>query len=168
MNTIKNIFRFFFGFKGRIGRLHYSVFLLSFTAMYFFFPFSLTRPIRMSSYNLIHSLSSPVVYTPDIISSAIAFSLILIITTIFLLIKYSHITRRIHDYNKKVSNSSLYSIILLLDIISLPIMLIISPIYIIVFSISIICMISLAFIKGDDEENNFGKPQILFWKKTNS
>lgn len=153
MNLIKRFFGFFFGFNGRIGRLHFAIFLPFLLVIYVFIVGFLS--ILAPSYNA---------------SDRLAFiGIVLAIVAIFYVLKYSHLTRRVHDLNKKAMDSSLFTAIFWVDIISTIFTLMNSHILRLLSLplalISILCIIILAFKKGDQEENNFGKPQIPFWKK---
>lgn len=170
MNTIKKIFSFFLGFKGRIGRLHYFIFLILYTLISLFV-------INFSITILKHTI-------PNILQRSnaieILFTLLIIISIQILIfrIKYSHIIRRIHDYNKQDSESSLFLAICLSDFIFVFIYIIETFSYysmkelyylatLVLSLISIISMFILVFIKGDQGNNKFGPKPILFWKKDN-
>lgn len=208
MNIIKGIF----GFEGRVGRASFSVFLLFFLAGCIVF----NSVILMLS-GMIGKLT-----LLDIIQEEPVFYITLLISlVIYLIIKYSYLNRRIHDFNKKPTESKLYNIIILLDIASLLLVVYyldmqskinyeliehyyslmlsktqsnmkqaeylfmssnelrdsisllsnsgtVSMIYIIGLLLSSCCVFLLSFIKGNEGENDFGKPQVPFWKKTNS
>ncbi|KMK51206.1 hypothetical protein RO21_07620 [[Actinobacillus] muris] len=164
MNTIKNIFRFFFGFKGRIGRLHYALSLLVLTVISLImvgFP-------TVISQNISYSIMRGTFASAEVVFLTVVFALV----ALLLILKYSHIVRRVHDLNKKATASNLFQTILWIDIISLFTLFITSDIKILVnLAMTVIhigCIIALAVKKGNEGKNDFGKPQIPFWKKTNS
>lgn len=165
MNSIKSIFGFFFGFKGRIGRLHYGLFLPVFTIIYLF----ITGFITLINQNISNrTMRGTFGSTEDFLFLAVTFAVVALI----LVFKYSHIVRRIYDLNKKATDTNLFQTILWIDILSPFTLLITSDIKLLVNLVmtvlSISCLITLAFKKGNEGENDFGKPQIPFWKKTNS
>lgn len=208
MNIIKGIF----GFEGRVGRESFSVFLLFFFAGCIVFNSAILMLSGMIGQLTILDIiqQEPIFYTTLLIS-----------LVIYLIIKYSYLNRRVHDFNKRATESKLYNFIILLDIACLLLVIYyldmqskinyelidhyyslmlsktqsnmkqaeylfmssnelrdsisllsnsgtVSIIYIIGLIFSSCCVISLSFIKGNDGENNFCKPQIPFWKKTNS
>lgn len=162
MNTIKNVFQFFFGFKGRIGRLHYALFLPIFTVSYLFVVGFLIVVSQNISYSIMRGTFGS---AKDLGSLTILFAS----AALFLILKYSHIVRRIHDLNKEATASDLFQTILCIDILSLFTLLGTSDIIILVnLAITVIhigCIIALAVKKGNEGENDFGNPQIPFWKK---
>ncbi|MEG9498832.1 DUF805 domain-containing protein [Mannheimia indoligenes] len=162
MNSIKSFFGFFFGFKGRIGRLHYGLFLPVFTIIYLFITGFLTLINQKISNSTMRSSAE------DFLGLAVIFAIVALV----LVFKYSHIVRRIHDLNKKATDTNLFNTVLWIDILSPFTLLITSDIKLLVNLVmtvlSISCLITLAFKKGNEGENDFGKPQIPFWKKTNS
>ncbi|MCK3654599.1 hypothetical protein A4G19_02080 [Pasteurellaceae bacterium Macca] len=116
----------------------------------------------------------------------------LVLSWIFIItFRYSHLIRRVHDFNYKITNSALFYTILLSDLVYLFIGIpelysfsdSITPIYngtsligvktassqpylfFLCGFISSICLIRLAFIKGTDGENDFGAKPVPFWKK---
>lgn len=147
MKVIRNIFSFFFGFRGRIGRLHYFIFLI------------LYMPISL----IFIGLPNPI--------SNIPLSLILLSLLLLLLItRYSHTIRRVHDYNKNAFDSGLFMATFFSDFIALYNTIMKGGelgylITLILLAISVISMIILIFIKGDQEENKFGPKPVSFWKK---
>ncbi|WP_373099024.1 MULTISPECIES: DUF805 domain-containing protein [Pasteurellaceae] len=172
MNKLKAIWNFLFGFKGRIGRLHFAIFL----------PFLV---ISFMIFNMLAFVSSKVLALSSIkqtntyeIIQAIA--ILLISFVFYILLKYSHIVRRVHDYNKSIGSSVLGSTIIICEILVTFLSLLSSfiltshsleDIYIAITLlgfIGLICLISLIFIKGTKGENQFGKEPIPFWKKQNS
>lgn len=161
MNSIKNFFGFFFGFKGRIGRLHYTFFLLVLAVIYLF----ASMILELMNIGRVLYNNPTTRYTEYLVYLSAIFTLLIVL-------KYSLIIRRIHDFNEKATGNKLFQAILWIDILSLFSLLITSEIkYFINLAmtvVSISCLIMLAFTKGDIEENYFGKPQVPFWKKTNS
>ncbi|MDG6894830.1 DUF805 domain-containing protein [Volucribacter amazonae] len=145
---LKKVFWFLFGFKGRISRLHFTLFLpflsILFLLLASFFTFMIKKSHNINSFS-------------DLMISLL---LVLFIAGIYLLIKYSHIVRRIHDFDKKANESLLFIIIFLCDVISFffpfldqnGFVVILRPILAI---LSIICIISLCFIKGSKSTNSF-------------
>ncbi|QLD33561.1 DUF805 domain-containing protein [Mannheimia varigena] len=165
MNSIKSIFGFFFGFKGRIVRLHYGLFLPIFAVIYLFIVGFLALIVPKINY---HIMQGTFGLAEDFLFLAVIFAVVALI----LVFKYSHIVRRIHDLNKKATDTNLFNTVLWIDILSPFTLLITSDIKLLVNLVmtvlSISCLITLAFKKGNEGENDFGKPQVPFWKKTNS
>lgn len=165
MNSLRNFLGFFFGFNGRIGRLHYGLFLSVFTIIYLF----ITGFITLINQNISNrTMRGTFGSAEDFLFLAVTFAVVALI----LVFKYSHIVRRIHDLNKKATDTNLFQTILWIDILSPFTLLITSDIKLLVNLVmtvlSISCLITLAFKKGNEGENDFGKPQVPFWKKTNS
>lgn len=162
MNSLKNFFGFFFGFKGRVGRLHYAVFLPIFAVIYLFIAGFLALIGPKLNYHITNGTFGS---AEDFLGLAIIFAVVALV----LVFKYSHIVRRIHDLNKKATNTNLFQTILWIDILSPFTLLITSDIKLLVNLVmtvlSISCLITLAFKKGNEGENDFGKPQVPFWKK---
>lgn len=163
MNSLKNFFGFFFGFKRRIGRLHFAIFLI------------LMIPLNFTMATIIPTALEITLHTIKTDQLGYALLSILVSVGLFLLwfgVKYSHIVRRIHDLNKKANNTNLFQTILWIDILS-PFTLLISPdirllVNLVMAVIMISCFVTLAFKKGNEGDNDFSKPQIPFWKKSNS
>ncbi|MEG9476134.1 DUF805 domain-containing protein [Mannheimia indoligenes] len=208
MNIIKGIF----GFQGRVGRASFTLFLLFFFIGSIAFNLAILLLVGMrGEFALLDIIQEePVFYTS-----------LLIALVIYLIIKYSYLTRRVHDFNKKPTESKLYNTILLLDITSFLLIIYylnmqskinydlieqyhslmfsriqsdmeqaeylfmssnelrdslslltnsggVIIIYMLILGLSYCCVVSLSFLKGNDGENDFGKPQVPFWKKTNS
>ncbi|MCK3654597.1 hypothetical protein A4G19_02070 [Pasteurellaceae bacterium Macca] len=163
MNKIKGVLAFFLGFKGRIGRLHYAIFL----------PFLFALMILSGSLWFMVGVSIAKVkyiggYEFELLFVILGAILGSILTIMF---KYSHLTRRVHDFNYKVTNSILFNTILIIEIIAtvLPLLGVNMKdgafmLFILGGIIALICLISLAFIKGTDGENNFGVRSIPFWE----
>lgn len=164
MNSLKNFFGFFFGFKGRIGRLHFAIFLL-----------------LMIPLNFIIATIMPTVL--DIIFHAIrtnqlGYALLSILfgvglITLWLGLKYSHLVRRANDYNVSGFKSGLVITIFILDLTSFYFLFIqnwfTKELFSLTLNISqLVCLSYMLFSKGSIGENDFGKPQVPFWKKTNS
>ena len=165
MNKLTFCWNFVFGFKGRVSRLHFAMFLpfliIAFIAMNFLF-FIFSKAITPLSIQ--RSSTSEIILVIAILIAA---------TVFYLLLKYSHIARRVHDYNKDVWGSGLSSTIIVCDVIGIIVSLngksefALLSVYLMGI-IGLICLISLAFIKGTEGENNFGPKPIPFWKKSNS
>lgn len=207
MNIIKGIF----GFEGRIGRASFSVFLLFFFAGCIVFN---------SAILMLSGMIGQLTLLDIIQQEPIFYTVLLISLLIYFIIKYSYLNRRVHDFNKRATESKLYNSIVLLDMASLLLIIYyldmqskinyelidhyyslmlsrtqsnmkqaeylfmssnelrdslslltnsgtVSIIYIIGLALSSFCVVSLSFIKGNEGENDFGKPQLPFWKKTN-
>ncbi|OOF49903.1 hypothetical protein BKK52_02570 [Rodentibacter trehalosifermentans] len=157
MSKLKKIWNFLFGFKGRIGRLHFAIFL----------PFLLI--VSMVCFTLILTcldiIRAPLV---EVIYKIIAIGIMLILFFFQIIFKYSHIARRIHDYDKCLGNSGLGITIILIEIIAILLSFVGMGEYIRLLAIiGIICFIALALIKGTKGENQFGSEPIPFWKKHN-
>ncbi|QHB17367.1 DUF805 domain-containing protein [Mannheimia pernigra] len=161
MNSLKNFFGFFFGFKGRIGRLHYALFLLVLAVNYLF----ASMILELMNIGRVLYNNPTTRYTEYLVYLSAIFALLIVL-------KYSLIIRRIHDFNEKATGNKLFQAILWTDILSLFNLSITYEmkhfVNLAMTVISISCLIILAFKKGDIKENDFGKPQIPFWKKTNS
>lgn len=147
-----NIINFIFGFKGRTSRAYFALLL----------------PIFAVIQAVVAFLSIPV---SDVLRySRVTPTDLLIIFAVFTLyfwLKYAYVAKRTHDFNKKATESKLVVVMLMLDI-SFVISIFIFKNFglaIPCFIVSLICLIALAFKKGNEEENNFGKPQVPFWKK---
>lgn len=148
-----NIINFIFGFNGRTSRTYFALLLPLFIALQLLMVV-LSVMISQSFQN----------------SNLTELFVILLIFPIYFWLKYAYVTKRVHDFNKKISDSKLAYVMLMVDI-ALAIAVILFQNFGLALPcliISLICLISLAFKKGDEGENNFGKPQVPFWKKTNS
>lgn len=106
MNIIKSIF----SFTGRVGRVHFAIYLLFFFLGCFIFNAAI---ISISGL-----MSGSVTLFQIIKSEPILFIFLLLNLIIYLIIKYSHIIRRIQDLNKSKNESKIYKTILLIDVIS--------------------------------------------------
>lgn len=171
MKTLKQIWNFLFSFKGRTCRTYYAMFLpVMFVIQFVITVFFLA--IGFSVENLRKNGSIPRYMFPDLLPLDLNLTtqilIILLVIILCLWIKYAYVTKRAHDFNKSLLESKLISIPLLLDI-----WLIISlfffnkmttalPVPILICSV--ICLLSLAFIKSTEGDNNFGSPQLPFWK----
>lgn len=165
MNKLRRCWNFFFGFNGRISRLHFAIFLpflvITFMAINFLF-FIFSKAITPLSIQ--RSSTSEIILVIAILIIAVVF---------YLLLKYSHIARRVHDYNKDFWGSKLSSTIVVFEVIATIVSLngksefALLSVYLMGI-IGLICLISLAFIKGTEGENNFGPKPVPFWKKNNS
>lgn len=162
MNSIKSFFSFFFGFKERIGRLHYAIFLPVFAVIYLFIAGFLALIGPKLNYHITNGTFGS---EEDFLGLAIIFAVVALV----FVFKYSHIVRRIHDLNKNAKDTNLFQTVLWIDILSPFTLLINSDIKLLInlamTVISISCLITLAFKKGNEGENDFGKPQVPFWKK---
>ncbi|TGZ98602.1 DUF805 domain-containing protein [Rodentibacter pneumotropicus] len=161
MNKLKKTWNFLFGFKGRIGRLHFAIFLPFFIISLFVF--------NTLAYVFLKGLNSPSTIKNSSVYEIIFFAaIVLVLVVLVTIFKYSHIVRRIHDYDKSFGNSGLGIIIALVEIIGTFISLSGKGEYTFFLGfISIICLISLVFIKGTKGANQFGAKPIPFWKKRN-
>lgn len=173
MKVLKQIWDFLFSFKGRTCRTYYAMFLpvilviqLVITGFFVAIGFSIENSRKNGSI--------PGHMPPDLLLLDLNLTtqilIILLVIILYLWIKYAYVTKRAHDFNKSLLESKLISIPLLLDI-----WLIISlfffqnmatalPVPILICSV--ICLLSLAFIKSTEGDNNFGSPQIPFWKRS--
>lgn len=147
-----------FSFQGRLNRISFvssSIILLISTIMLFF-------------------LLTIILWEKN---QAISFICYVFVAFNFYRFKLSLMVRRAQDFGRKGQDSYLVSVSVAADsivfFISLIVLLfkgyhmdyLIYTIYIFAIIISILCLISLAIIKGNDGENNFGKQQIQFFKK---
>lgn len=154
-----NIINFIFGFNGRTNRTYFALLLPIFAVIQAVVAF-LSIPVS----NVLRSSQTMQNINPTDL---------LIIFTIFILyfwLKYAYVAKRAHDFNKKAAESKLVYVMFMLDI-SFAISIFMFKNFglaIPCFIVSLICLIALAFKKGNEEENDFGKPQVPFWKKTNS
>lgn len=153
MDIIKNIFSFFFGFKGRISRLHYAVFL----------PLFLILSVIGNTFSLTISKMTKQEFDFQFLIWATYIGVFALI----MLFKYSHITRRTHDFNKSFWDGGIALTIITLEIV----MVIMSfkgadlGIYYICGAVSLVFLIILGLVKGTDGENDYGKKPVPFWKK---
>ena len=158
MNILKRIWNFFFGFSGRIGRLHFAIsWLFIFVIGLFITGFTnfailpAMRGVKRGDYSVI--------------------LIILSLLIIHSCLKYSHIARRTHDFGKYFWDSNLASTIALCEIIYIVLSIFARNTdvgYILMFISAIIggiCFISLIFVKGTQGKNHFGEEPIPFWKK---
>ncbi|MBF0750735.1 MULTISPECIES: DUF805 domain-containing protein [unclassified Pasteurella] len=160
MNKLKKTWNFLFGFKGRIGRLHFAIFLLFFIISLFVF--------NTLAYVFLQGLNSPSTIKNFSVYEIIFFAaIVLVLVVLVTIFKYSHIVRRIHDYDKSFGNSGLGITIALLEIIVVFLSFARSEYTLLLGFISLICLTSLVFIKGTKGENQFGAEPIPFWKKHN-
>lgn len=154
-----NIINFIFGFKGRTNRAYFALLLPIFAVVQAVVAF-------------LSILVSNVLRSSQTIQNVNPTDL-LVIFAVFILyfwLKYAYVAKRAHDFNKKALESRLVNVMFILDIVSVISIFIFknSGLVIPCFIVSLICLIALAFKKGNEEENDFGKPQVPFWKKTNS
>ncbi|OOF52646.1 DUF805 domain-containing protein [Rodentibacter trehalosifermentans] len=158
MNKLKKTCNFLFGFSGRIGRLHFAISLLFLI-------------ISVVVFNILPQVFLMMLGYASIIQNSSAYEIIfvavtvLVLTVLSIIFKYSHIARRIHDYDKSFGNSGLGITIALLDIIVMFLSFSRSEYTLLLGFVSIICLVSLVFIKGTKGENQFGAEPISFWKK---
>lgn len=106
MNIIKSIF----SFTGRVGRVHFAIYLLFFFLGCFIFNAAI---ISISGL-----MFGSVTLFQIIKSEPILFIFLLLSLIIYLIIKYSHIIRRIQDLNKSKNESKIYKTLILIDVIS--------------------------------------------------
>ncbi|QLB42223.1 DUF805 domain-containing protein [Mannheimia pernigra] len=145
MNSLKNFFGFFFGFKGRIGRLHYALFLLVLAVSYLF----ASMILELMNIGRVLYNNPTTRYTEYLVYLSAIFALLIVL-------KYSLIIRRIHDFNEKATGNKLFQAILWADILSLFNLSITYEmkhfVNLAMTVISISCLIILAFKKGDIKE----------------
>lgn len=174
MGTIEKILKSIFGFKGRINRMRYLVAL----------PIIITGEIVKFSLAMIFiSVVSDYYngYNHIFMNSIMGYPLSVCII-IFFVFKYSHISRRIQDFNKSISESWLGWLEVISDIFFAIGLIqvnngLASPLGVlsITFGIGslfitfgaglgIIILIRLVFIKGNDEDNKYGSKPKPFGK----
>ncbi|MBN6711383.1 DUF805 domain-containing protein [Haemophilus haemoglobinophilus] len=170
MKVLKQIWDFLFSFKGRICRTYYAMFLpvmlviqLVITGFFLAIEFSI-KNLRKNGYIPRHIL-------PDLLPLDLNLTtqilIILLVVILYLWIKYAYVTKRAHDFNKSLLESKLIIIPLVLDIWLITDLFFFKHMPIVLLLIcSTICLLSLAFIKSTEGDNNFGSPQIPFWKRT--
>ena len=113
MNMIKNAFAFAFcfSFEGKIGRLHYTIFLL---IAYFWGIIWNTIIFPPILYVILVIMRAAFGVTGELV----AFGLAMIVSPlVLLLLKFSHVIRRIHDLNLSAFDSYLFFCILGCEII---------------------------------------------------
>ena len=165
MNKLKKIWNFLFGFKGRIGRLHFAIFLPFFLISIFIF--------NVLAYPFVRAFSSPsIVRNSSIYELILGAAILLILMALVTVFKYSHIARRTHDYGKSLGNSGIGTIIILLEIIGTLLVFsgkgeFVMLLLVLLSIIAPIFLIALVFIKGTEGPNQFGEEPIPFWKKRN-
>lgn len=139
MNTPKNFFSFFFGFKGKISQKHYTIFLIVFIL------FSIVWLPIISFIGEFALLATNIGSADAIPLWFFAISALLL----WIVLKFSHVVRRVHDLNMKATSSMLFQAILWVEVIYgiLPFTGM-SDLYIVNYIpwIGLICMIGLAFI----------------------
>ncbi|AHG86930.1 hypothetical protein F544_17020 [Bibersteinia trehalosi USDA-ARS-USMARC-190] len=151
-----NIINFIFGFNGRTNQAYFALLLPIFVVIQAVVTF-LSIPVS----NVLRSAQKIQNVNPTDL---------LFIFAIFILyfwLKYAYVAKRAHDFNKKATESKLVYAMSMIDLsfvisifmfqnfgLAIPCLI-----------VSLICLIVLAFKKGDKNENNFGKPQVPFWIK---
>lgn len=165
MNTLKIIWNFFFGFKGRINQYYYLILIL--------FTIPLPYIIHVLSIiweNMVYMWKvaiSPNDLQLTIISTSTIIAMFFIIPVFGVIFKYSLLARRSHDFNGEAKSTPHIILIAFTDILTiLPLFIAKLPfnLHISAWLISSVLAISLAFRKGDEGDNNFGSPQLPFWK----
>ncbi|STO55604.1 Predicted membrane protein [Canicola haemoglobinophilus] len=166
MNTLKTIWNFFFGFKGRINQYYYLILILfTIPLPYIIHVLSITWDYVF--YNTWTVSISPSDWLLNIVITTIMLFMFLIAPIFWILFKYSLLVRRSHDFNGEAKSTPHIMLIAFTDILTiLPLFIAKLPfnLHISAWLISSVLAISLAFIKGDEGDNNFGSPQLPFWK----
>lgn len=153
MNMIKNVFAFCFSFKGRIGRLHYAIFLL---VAYFWGIIWNTFIFPPLLYLILVFMRVAFGVSGELIGFGIA---AIMSPIILLILKFSHVIRRIHDLNLSAFDSYLFFCILGCEIIGGFFMLVASypykemPLIITTFTswLGFFFMVCLAFIPSSNK-----------------
>lgn len=153
-----NIINFIFGFRGRTNRAYFALLL----------PLFITIQILMVFFSL--AISNALASAKQMslqVSDLMEIFTVLLIFPIYFWLKYAYVAKRAHDFNKKAPESKLVYIMFMVDLsLSIGVTLFQNfGLAVPSLIISLICLITLSFKKGDQEENYFGKPQVPFWSR---
>ncbi|MFZ7270965.1 DUF805 domain-containing protein [Avibacterium avium] len=163
MTPIKAFSAPLFGFEGRINRLRYLI-ALPIIIIGQIVLVALAWVIAMIRLNHVRNPSS--INWGIQGSEVFLLCLIVIAIVIFLIFKYSHISRRTQDFDKSILDSSLGFWVVCFDSGIIVAILIPGLIGAIIFSniLEIIILIRLAFLEGTDGDNKFGSKPKSFGK----
>ncbi|MEE6076827.1 DUF805 domain-containing protein [Avibacterium paragallinarum] len=164
MTPIKAFSALLFGFEGRINRLRYLISLpiiiigqIALTILW----------IVIADIRLLHAKNHSSINWELLQGSDIFFlCLIVIAIVVFLIFKYSHISRRIHDFDKHIPDSRAGKVVMTFDITFIMVMFfprLVGMLYLEIL-LELIILISLAFFKGSDGDNEFGPKPKPFGK----